>query len=114
MLVRGAAVPHIFAAATCSRANSVKSRGSRPVRSRTVGVGEAITPRLICSNSRTRKSATNGGTPESTIDPRAASGGTSTYSAPSTVAISAYALTFGGLVLLGARLGDVLGRRRTF
>ena len=27
---------------------------------------------------------------------------------------SAYALTFGGLLLLGARAGDVLGRRRTF
>ncbi len=27
---------------------------------------------------------------------------------------SAYALTFGGLMLLGARAGDVLGRRRTF
>src|SRR5919107_2099124 len=27
---------------------------------------------------------------------------------------SAYALTFGGLLLLGARMGDVLGRRRTF
>ncbi len=28
--------------------------------------------------------------------------------------INAYALTFGGLLLLGARAGDVLGRRRTF
>jgi EmrB/QacA subfamily drug resistance transporter len=28
--------------------------------------------------------------------------------------ISAYALTFGGLLLLGARAGDLLGRRRTF
>jgi EmrB/QacA subfamily drug resistance transporter len=27
---------------------------------------------------------------------------------------SAYALTFGGLLLLGARAGDILGRRRTF
>jgi EmrB/QacA subfamily drug resistance transporter len=27
---------------------------------------------------------------------------------------SAYALTFGGLLLLGARMGDILGRRRTF
>lgn len=27
---------------------------------------------------------------------------------------SAYALTFGGLLLLGARMGDLLGRRRTF
>jgi EmrB/QacA subfamily drug resistance transporter len=27
---------------------------------------------------------------------------------------SAYALTFGGLLLLGARIGDILGRRRTF
>src|SRR3954470_7845143 len=27
---------------------------------------------------------------------------------------SAYALAFGGLLLLGARIGDVLGRRRTF
>src|SRR3954451_18770049 len=27
---------------------------------------------------------------------------------------SAYALTFGGLLLLGARAGDVFGRRRTF
>src|SRR6185436_6294389 len=27
---------------------------------------------------------------------------------------SAYALTFGGLLLLGARAGDLLGRRRTF
>src|SRR3954470_21083086 len=27
---------------------------------------------------------------------------------------NAYALTFGGLLLLGARAGDVLGRRRTF
>jgi EmrB/QacA subfamily drug resistance transporter len=28
--------------------------------------------------------------------------------------VTAYLLTFGGLVLLGGRLGDVLGRRRTF
>src|SRR6266702_440931 len=28
--------------------------------------------------------------------------------------INAYALTFGGLLLLGARAGDLLGRRRTF
>ncbi|WP_299571239.1 MFS transporter [uncultured Williamsia sp.] len=28
--------------------------------------------------------------------------------------LNAYTLTFGGLLLLGARLGDVLGRRRTF
>src|SRR3954449_3108687 len=27
---------------------------------------------------------------------------------------SAYALTFGGLLLLGSRAGDVFGRRRTF
>src|SRR4029079_15492104 len=27
---------------------------------------------------------------------------------------SEYALTFGGLLLLGARMGDILGRRRTF
>jgi MFS family permease len=27
---------------------------------------------------------------------------------------SAYALTFGGLLLLGARAGDILGRRRVF
>ncbi len=27
---------------------------------------------------------------------------------------NAYALTFGGLLLLGARAGDILGRRRTF
>jgi EmrB/QacA subfamily drug resistance transporter len=27
---------------------------------------------------------------------------------------SAYAVTFGGLLLLGARMGDILGRRRTF
>src|SRR3954453_7637832 len=27
---------------------------------------------------------------------------------------NAYTLTFGGLLLLGARAGDVLGRRRTF
>ena len=28
--------------------------------------------------------------------------------------INAYTLTFGGLLLLGARAGDILGRRRTF
>ncbi|SIS04474.1 MFS transporter [Williamsia sterculiae] len=28
--------------------------------------------------------------------------------------LNAYTLTFGGLLLLGARLGDILGRRRTF
>src|SRR6185436_9905442 len=28
--------------------------------------------------------------------------------------ISAYALTFGGFLLLGGRLGDLLGRRRIF
>src|SRR4051812_15310330 len=27
---------------------------------------------------------------------------------------NAYTLTFGGLLLLGARVGDLLGRRRTF
>ena len=27
---------------------------------------------------------------------------------------NAYTLTFGGLLLLGARAGDLLGRRRTF
>jgi MFS family permease len=28
--------------------------------------------------------------------------------------VNAYTLTFGGLLLLGARAGDLLGRRRTF
>ena len=28
--------------------------------------------------------------------------------------VNAYTLTFGGLLLLGARAGDILGRRRTF
>ena len=28
--------------------------------------------------------------------------------------ISAYGLTFGGLLLLGGRIGDILGRRRLF
>ena len=28
--------------------------------------------------------------------------------------LNAYTLTFGGLLLLGARAGDLLGRRRTF
>ena len=28
--------------------------------------------------------------------------------------VNAYTLTFGGLLLLGARSGDILGRRRTF
>ena len=28
--------------------------------------------------------------------------------------LNAYTLTFGGLLLLGARMGDILGRRRTF
>ena len=28
--------------------------------------------------------------------------------------VSAYALTYGGLILLGGRLGDILGRRRVF
>src|SRR5256886_16761735 len=28
--------------------------------------------------------------------------------------VSGYALTYGGLILLGGRLGDILGRRRLF
>jgi EmrB/QacA subfamily drug resistance transporter len=37
------------------------------------------------------------------------------FSAPSlSWVINAYTLTFGGLLLLGARSGDILGRRRTF
>ena len=28
--------------------------------------------------------------------------------------LNAYSLTFGGLLLLGGRAGDILGRRRTF
>ncbi len=37
------------------------------------------------------------------------------FSAPSlSWVVNAYTLTFGGLLLLGARCGDILGRRRTF